>query len=117
MTAWLYPLSLFSLLDDGTRRSIVFGRTGDDRTGTNSLHSSQLKAARSTIMGESSQSTPSLSPNSSPSSVPSPALSTLSLTDLKEVSDKDRQEAARLKADANKAFLGMLSILVALLTR
>lgn len=57
-------------------------------------------------MSESSQSTSSLSPNTSLSSVPSPALSTLSLTDLKEVSDKDRQEAARLKADANKAFLG-----------
>ncbi|KAH9051401.1 phosphoprotein phosphatase [Lactarius deliciosus] len=46
------------------------------------------------------------SPTTSPSSVPSPGLSTLSLTDLKEVSDKDRQEAAQLKADANKAFLG-----------
>lgn len=57
-------------------------------------------------MSESSQSTSSLSPNTSLSSVPSPALSTLSLTDLKEVSDEDRQEAARLKADANKAFLG-----------
>ncbi|KAH8985935.1 phosphoprotein phosphatase [Lactarius hatsudake] len=45
------------------------------------------------------------SPTTSPS-VPSPALSTLSLTDLKDVSDKDRQEAAQLKADANKAFLG-----------
>ncbi|KAH9083732.1 phosphoprotein phosphatase [Lactarius deliciosus] len=46
------------------------------------------------------------SPTTSPSSVPSPGLSTLSITDLKEVSDKDRQEAAQLKADANKAFLG-----------
>ncbi|KAI9461247.1 phosphoprotein phosphatase [Lactarius psammicola] len=48
-------------------------------------------------MSESSTTSPS---------EPSPALSTLSLTDLKEVSDKDRQEATRLKADANKAFLG-----------
>jgi hypothetical protein len=61
-------------------------------------------------MSESSQSTSSLSPNTSLSSVPSPALSTLSLTDLKEVSDKDRQEAARLKADANKAFLGTVCL-------
>ncbi len=60
-------------------------------------------------MSESSQFTPSLSSITSPASVPSPALSTLSLTDLKEVSHKDRQEAARLKADANKAFLGMLN--------
>jgi serine/threonine-protein phosphatase 5 len=66
-------------------------------------------------MSESSQSSSSLSPNTSPSSAPSPALSSLSLTDLKEVSDEDRQEAARLKADANKAFLGMLSELVACL--
>jgi hypothetical protein len=57
-------------------------------------------------MGESSQSSTSLSPTTSPSSVPSPALSTLSLTDLKEVPDKDKQEAARLKTDANKAFQG-----------
>jgi len=57
-------------------------------------------------MSESSQSASSLSPTTTPSSVPSPALSTLSLTDRKEVSDEDRQEAARLKADANKAFLG-----------
>lgn len=55
-------------------------------------------------MSESSSS--SLSSTTPPSSEPSPALSTLSLTDLKEVSDEDRQEAARLKADANKAFIG-----------
>ena len=36
--------------------------------------------------------------------VPSPALSTLSLADPKEVTENDRQEAAQLKADANKAF-------------
>ena len=73
------------------------------------LQSSQLNAARSTTMSEASQSSSSLSSTTTPSSVPSPALSTLSLTDLKEVSDEDRQEAVRLKADANKAFLGMLS--------
>ena len=66
-------------------------------------------------MSESSQSSQSSSTTTTPSSVPSPALSTLSLTDLKEVSDEDRQEAARLKADANKAFLGMLSKLAACL--
>ena len=71
--------------------------------------------ARTTTMSESSQSTSSLSSTTSPSSVPSPALSTLSLTDRKEVSDEDRQEAARLKADANKAFLGMLSKLATFL--
>ncbi|KAH9054197.1 phosphoprotein phosphatase [Lactarius vividus] len=48
----------------------------------------------------------SKSQTTSTSLVPPPALSTLSLTDLKDVSDKDRQEAAQFKADANKAFLG-----------
>ncbi|KAI0256163.1 Metallo-dependent phosphatase-like protein [Lactifluus subvellereus] len=54
-------------------------------------------------MSESSPS--SLLSTSPPSSVPSPALSTLSLADPKEVTEKDRQEAARLKAEANKAFI------------
>jgi hypothetical protein len=90
-------------------------RTGHDTVQIVYNQSSQSKAARSTTMSESSQSTSSLSPTTSPSSVPSPALSTLSLTDRKEVSDEDRQEAARLKADANKAFLGMLSKLAACL--
>jgi len=57
-------------------------------------------------MSDSSQSSPSLSSTTPPSSaVPSPALSTLSLADPKEVTENDRQEAAQLKADANKAFI------------
>ncbi|KAI9509155.1 phosphoprotein phosphatase [Russula earlei] len=56
-------------------------------------------------MSDSSLSSPSLSSTTSPSSVvPSPSLSTLSLTDPKEVTESDRQEATQLKADANKAF-------------
>jgi len=54
-------------------------------------------------MSESSST--SRSSTTPPSSViPSPTLSTLSLTDPKEVTEDDRQEAAKLKADANKAF-------------
>ncbi len=97
-------------LPDGSEQlNIFFCSAGPVTTvqSTNTLQSSRLKAARLTIMSES--------PTTTPSSVPSPALSTLSLTDLKEVSDKDKQEAAQLKADANKAFLGKLSKLVACL--
>jgi serine/threonine-protein phosphatase 5 len=60
-------------------------------------------------MSESSQSTPPLSSTPPSSAIPSPALSTLSLTDPKEVTEDDRQEAAKLKADANKAFVCKLS--------
>jgi hypothetical protein len=55
----------------------------------------------------SSSPVPSTSP---PSSIPSPALSTLSLADSKEVPEKDKQEATRLKAEANKAFTCMLGL-------
>ncbi|KAN0102476.1 Metallo-dependent phosphatase-like protein [Russula decolorans] len=54
-------------------------------------------------MSESSSS--SLSSTTPPSSViPSPALSTLSLADPKDITEDDRQQAAKLKADANQAF-------------
>jgi serine/threonine-protein phosphatase 5 len=56
-------------------------------------------------MSESSENSPSVSSTPPSSAIPSPALSTLSLTDPKEVTENDRQEAAQLKADANKAFL------------
>jgi len=56
-------------------------------------------------MSESSESSPSVSFTPPSLAIPSPALSSLSLTDPKEVTENDRQEAAQLKADANKAFL------------
>ena len=55
-------------------------------------------------MSESSESS-SVSSTPPSSAIPSPALSSLTLTDPKEVTENDRQEAAQLKADANKAFL------------
>ena len=60
-------------------------------------------------MSESSPSSSSLPSTSPPSSVPSPALSTLSLADPKDVTENDRQEATRLKAEANRAFICMPS--------
>lgn len=60
-------------------------------------------------MSEESSSVPA-SPVSSastpPSSVPSPQLESLTLRDT-IVSDEDKLEAAKLKAQANKAFIGM----------
>jgi serine/threonine-protein phosphatase 5 len=54
-------------------------------------------------MSESSSSSlPSTTPPSSV--IPSPTLSTLSLADPKEITEDDRREAAKLKADANQAF-------------
>ncbi|KAI0268648.1 Metallo-dependent phosphatase-like protein [Gloeopeniophorella convolvens] len=55
-------------------------------------------------MSDSTSSSPSLPSSTPPTSVPSPAIATLSLSDVKEVTDQDREKAARLKADANKAF-------------
>ncbi|KAA1476031.1 hypothetical protein DENSPDRAFT_489269 [Dentipellis sp. KUC8613] len=74
-------------------------------------------AAAPTYYTSSFTSTPAMSTLSSsssserstpPSTVPSPALSSLSISDAepKEVSEEDKQEAAKLKAEANKAFLG-----------
>jgi hypothetical protein len=61
----------------------------------------------------SESSSPSLSSTTPPSSViPSPALSTLSLADPKEITEDDRQEAAKLKVDANQAFSCMLADLI-----
>ncbi|KAF9244961.1 phosphoprotein phosphatase [Melanogaster broomeanus] len=51
----------------------------------------------------SSSSTPSSPASSAPTSLPSPEMQTLS---LKDVTDKDRERAAKLKAEANKAFVG-----------
>jgi hypothetical protein len=88
----------------------LFGRTGA-RKSTNRIRMSKATASRGVLeivsMSESSQPSPSPS-TTPPSSVPSPALSTLSLSDLKEVTESDRQEATKLKADANKAFVCML---------
>lgn len=54
-------------------------------------------------MSDQSTSSPSLSASSPPSSVPpSPELGKLNISN--EVSEEDKQEAARLKAAANKAF-------------
>jgi hypothetical protein len=57
---------------------------------------------------DASASTPSSPATSetSLSSLPSPTLSTLSLSDVKEVLQHDAEEAAKLKAGANKAFIG-----------
>lgn len=60
-------------------------------------------------MRDSSHSFPALSSTPLSSAVPSPALSTLSLVDPKEVTENDRQEAAQFKADANKAFICTLT--------
>jgi hypothetical protein len=52
----------------------------------------------------SSASSPALTASSPPSSVPSPQMQNLTLTDLVPVSDEDKAAAARIKAEANKAF-------------
>ncbi|KAJ3571693.1 hypothetical protein NP233_g3592 [Leucocoprinus birnbaumii] len=52
----------------------------------------------------SSASSPVLTASSPPSSIPSPQMQNLTLTDLVQVSDEDKAEAARIKAQANKAF-------------
>lgn len=49
----------------------------------------------------STSSVPSSPVSTPPSSLPSPSLSTLS---IKDISDEDREAAAKLKAEANKAF-------------
>ncbi|KAI0321169.1 phosphoprotein phosphatase [Amylostereum chailletii] len=49
-------------------------------------------------------SSPALTSSTPLSSAPSPALSTLSLSDPKEVTEHDLAESAKLKAEANKAF-------------
>ncbi|VDB87338.1 unnamed protein product [Peniophora sp. CBMAI 1063] len=60
----------------------------------------------STDASSSTPSSPALSARSTPpSSAPSPTLSTLSLSDPKELSEQDLAEAAKLKAAANKAFI------------
>ncbi|KAH7929902.1 phosphoprotein phosphatase [Leucogyrophana mollusca] len=51
----------------------------------------------------SSTTSPLASPSTTPSSLPSPEIQSLT---LKDVSDEDRQEAAKLKVEANKAFAG-----------
>jgi len=52
-------------------------------------------------------SSPSVLAETPPSSLPSPSLSSLSLTDNKEVSEEDRKQATRLKTVANEAFASM----------
>ncbi|KAF5326277.1 hypothetical protein D9611_000049 [Ephemerocybe angulata] len=54
----------------------------------------------------STSSSPSLAGSTPPSSLPSPEIQTLSLADTpREISDADKAEAAKLKAEANKAFV------------
>lgn len=54
-------------------------------------------------MSESSSSVPSSPKSTPPSSIPSPELATLSLADI---SEENKQEAAKIKSEANKAFVG-----------
>lgn len=61
---------------------------------------------RTTMSKDASASTPSSPALSARSVPPSPTLSTLSLSDPKELSEQDLAEAAKLKAAANKAFVG-----------
>ncbi|KAF5351642.1 hypothetical protein D9756_007546 [Leucocoprinus leucothites] len=49
-------------------------------------------------------SSPALTASSPPSSIPSPQMQNLTLADLPPVSDEDKAEATRIKAQANKAF-------------
>jgi len=58
----------------------------------------------------STSSSPSLSASTPPSSVPSPEIQSLSLSEStpRVVSEEDRKQAAELKAQANKAFVGEL---------
>jgi len=58
---------------------------------------------------QSTTSSPSLSASSPPSTVPTPELSKLQLAP-EEVSEEDKAEAARLKAQANKEFAGRFII-------
>ncbi|KAF9010505.1 phosphoprotein phosphatase [Cyathus striatus] len=55
---------------------------------------------------------PAFSSSTPPSSIPSPELHTLSLSDA--VSNQDKEEAARLKAEGNKAFAGPLTLFLQL---